>query len=85
MIMACPNQIPMPQVLPALLKALPLKSDVTENPVVYKCLLGLIQGNHPDLAANKDELKRVLTAATAENSDVLEEIQVQIRPILPSL
>jgi len=84
MIMACPNQVPLAQVLPVLLKALPLKSDTTENPTVFKCLLGLMQANHPDLAANKDDLRRVLTEAVADGSTVPEEIQVQIKPALQS-
>ena len=85
MIMACPSQVPMAQVIPALLSALPLKSDLTENATVYKCLQGLMQANQPDLAANKDELRRVLTEATAEGSSVPEEIQIQIKPALQSL
>lgn len=85
MIMACPNHVPMAQVLPVLLKALPLKSDTTENPTVFKCILGLMLANHPDLAANKVELKRVLSEATKEGSAVSEETQVQIRPALQSL
>lgn len=85
MIMACPNQVPMAQVLPVILKAVPLTSDTSENPTVFKCLLGLMEANNTDLAANKDELRRVLTEATADGSVVSEETQAQIRPALHSL
>lgn len=46
MIMANPSAIPMSQVLPVLLAALPLKKDMAENEAVYTCLLGLTQMNH---------------------------------------
>jgi hypothetical protein len=85
MIMACPDHVPMSQVLPVLLKALPLKTDMTENETVYKCLFGLQQMNQPDLAANKDELRGVFTKATSEGSNVDEDIQGQIRLALQAL
>jgi hypothetical protein len=85
MIMACPNDVPMSQVLPVLLKALPLKSDMTENETIYKCLFDLQQMNQSDLVANKDEVRRVFTAATSEGSTVDEEIQGQIRLALQAL
>jgi hypothetical protein len=85
MIMACPNHVPMAQVLPVLLKALPLKSDMTENETIYKCLFGLQQMNQPDLVANKDEVRRVFTAATSDESTVDEEVQSQIMLALQAL
>ena len=48
MIMASPTHVPMAQVSHVFLRALPLKTDMTENETVYKCLLGLVQMNHPD-------------------------------------
>jgi len=85
MIMAVPTAVPLGQVLPVMLKSLPLKNDFTENETVYKCLLGLISMNNPDLSANKAELVRVLTEATAEGSAVEEEIQSQLKATLSSM
>jgi hypothetical protein len=85
MIMACPNHVPMSQVFPVLLKALPLKSDMTENETIYNCLFGLQQMNQPDFVANKDEVRRVFTAATSGGSTVEEEIQSQITLALQAL
>lgn len=85
MIMASPTSVPMGQVLPALLKVLPLKVDLSENETVYTCLLGLHSMNNPDLAANKDEFRRVLTEATAEESSVSDEIKAKLRQTIPSL
>lgn len=48
MIMAAPGAVPMDQVLPVLLSALPLKSDRSENEAVYTCLLGLIHLRHQE-------------------------------------
>jgi len=79
MIMALPDQVPLSQVLPALLSALPLKSDMTENETVYTCLLGLLQMNQPDLLALQEALRRVLVEATMEDSKVAEEIQDKLR------
>jgi hypothetical protein len=85
MIMACPNNIPMSQVLPALLKLLPLKTDMTENETVYTCLLGLLQMNHPDAVAQKAELKRVFTDALSSDSKVDDETQEKLKQALPAL
>lgn len=79
MIMASPEHVPFPQVLPALLSALPLKTDMTENETVYTCLLGLLQMNQPDLLAQKEELRRILIDATSDSSKVAEEIQEKLR------
>ena len=85
MIMASPGNVPMAQVLPALLKVLPLKNDMTENETVYKCILGLLQMNQPDAIANKAELRRIFTEATAEGSKVEEDVQNKLKLALPAL
>lgn len=85
MIMACPNSLPMSQVLPALLKLLPLKTDMTENETVYNCLLGLLQMNHPDAVAQKGELRRIFSEAVSPDSKVDEETQGKLKQALPAL
>jgi importin-4 len=85
MIMASPAHVPMPQVLPALLKLLPLKTDMTENETVYTCLLGLLQMNHPDALAQKAEFLRIFTEATAEDTRVDDEIKEKLQLALRAL
>jgi hypothetical protein len=85
MIMACPNNVPVGQVLPAILSKLPLKSDMTENETVYKCLLGLLQMNHNDAIAVKAEIKRVFTEATSEGSKVDDETKQKLLLALPAM
>lgn len=85
MIMASPDNVPFPQVLPTLLSALPLKTDMTENETVYTCLLGLLQMNHPDLLSQKEELRRILMEATSESSKVADEIQEKLRSAAQSM
>lgn len=82
MIMAAPASMPMPQVLPAVLKLLPLKADMSENETVYNCLLGLIQVGHPDAMAQKMELRRIFSEATAPDSKVDNEIQEKLKQAL---
>ena len=85
MIMASPNNVPMAQVLPAFLSALPLKTDMTENETVYNCLIGLIGMKQPDLMAHKAELQRIFTEACGDDSEVDEEIQTKLKEAAPSL
>jgi glycine/D-amino acid oxidase-like deaminating enzyme len=79
MIMASHNNVPLAQVLPILLRSLPLKVDMTENETVYTCLLGLLHMNQQDLLANSEELKRILSQATSDTSKVSDEIQDKLR------
>jgi hypothetical protein len=81
MIMAAPNHVPMEQVLPVFLRALPLKTDMTENETIYKCLLGLLQMNHP--AVNAAEFKRIFAAAC--NQEVDDELKAKLQAALQTL
>ena len=85
MMMASPNSMPMNQVLPAMLNVLPLKTDMTENETVYKCLLGLLQMNHPEIVSRKADVKRIFTAALADDSKVEDEVKAKLRDAFPSL
>lgn len=85
MIMASPSHVPTAQVLPAMLRLLPLKTDMTENETIYTCLLGLLQMNHPDAVAQKAELKRIFTAAVAADSKVDDETKGKLSQAIPAL
>jgi len=85
MMMACPNNLPMSQLMPAFLKLLPLQTDMTENETVYTCLLGLLQMNHPDAIAQKEEVKRIFSEALSVESKVDEETTEKLKQALPAL
>lgn len=85
MIMASPPSVPLPQVLPVLLKALPLKNDMTENETVYKCLLGLLSMNNQEALALKSEFRRIFVEATADESQVDDETKAKLKQALPNL
>lgn len=85
MIKASPSNVPMAQVLPVMLKAMPLKNDMTENETVYNCLFGLLQQNQADLLANKLELSRVFAEAASESSKVDDELKEKLKLALQSL
>jgi len=85
MILAQPSSVPMSQVLPAFLRLLPLKTDMTENETIYNCLLGLLQMGHPEALAQKAELQRIFTEAVSPGSNVEEEIQIKLKQAAPAL
>lgn len=85
MIKTSPSHVPLAQVLPVLLKALPLKNDMTENETVYNCLFGLLQQNQADLLANKPELSRVFAEAACESSKVDDDLKEKLKLALQSL
>jgi hypothetical protein len=85
MIMACPAQVPLAQVLPVFLHALPLKTDMTENGTVYTCILGLLQMNQPDILANVAEVKRIFGEASSEGSQVDDELKAKLSSKLQAL
>lgn len=85
MIMASPNHVPLDQVLPAMLSVLPLKTDMTENETVYKCLLGLLQMNQPDILSKKAEVGRIFTEASSDDSKVEDDIKAKLKEALPGL
>ena len=79
MIKTSPSNVPLAQVIPVILKALPLKNDMTENETVYSCLFGLLEQNQPDLLANKHELGRVFGEAASEASKVDDELKEKLK------
>jgi hypothetical protein len=85
MIMASPTHVPLSQVLPVFFRALPLKTDMTENDTVYTCLFGLLQMNHPDMLANASEVKRIFGEACQESSKVDDEMKTKLQQALQTL
>ena len=85
MIMASPEHVPLEQVFPVFLRALPLNVDMTENTTVYQCLTGLLQMNHPQALAQREEIRRILTEATHESSKVDAETKGMLLQALQGL
>ncbi|CAM9783964.1 unnamed protein product [Ascophyllum nodosum] len=75
MIMTSPQHIPMNQVLPVFLSALPLKVDRSENEAVYTCLLGLIHMRHPEALKLLDSILAIVAKALTPEAKVQSEIQ----------
>ncbi|CAM9175169.1 unnamed protein product [Pylaiella littoralis] len=75
MIMAAPGAVPMDQVLPVFLSALPLKSDRSENEAVYTCLLGLVHLRHPEALRLLESIMTVVAKALTPAAKVQDEIQ----------
>ncbi len=85
MIMASPANVPIAQVLPVVLQALPLKNDMTENETVYKCLLGLLQMNNADTLAQTAEIKRVFIEASSGESKVDDHLKAQLTAAIAAI
>jgi len=58
---------------------------MTENETIYKCIIGLLNMNQPDVLAKKDDIRRIFTQAIAEGSKVDEEVQNELKQVLQSL
>ncbi|KAK5657985.1 hypothetical protein OQA88_2538 [Cercophora sp. LCS_1] len=78
MIMAHPDRVPLPDVLPALVGLLPLKDDFEENTPVYKCLLQLYEQNEPTVQSLTPSLipvfQQVLSPPEEQLDDETREI-----------
>jgi importin-4 len=85
MIMASPGSVPMAQVLPAMLRLLPLKTDMTENGTIYTCLVGLIEVKHPEAILHKGDILRIFEEACGQDSKVDPEIQSKLKSVMPKL
>ena len=68
--------VPLPQVLPALLKSVPLRKDFQENEAVYKCIFELVKTANPAVSLTFVDL---LTFAR------LRQILLEFCLLLPSL
>lgn len=86
MIIASPNSVPLLHVLGPFLKALPLKSDTSENEVVYNCLMGLIAMKRPELQNHYLEIRRILSEViNTEDNDINDDLRDKLRLVMSSL
>ncbi|KAH6640188.1 armadillo-type protein [Chaetomium tenue] len=73
MTMAHPDQIPLGDVLPALVGLLPLKDDFEENSPVYECILKLYENNEPTVQQLTPKLVPVFEAVLSPPADQLDD------------
>ncbi|VAH89036.1 unnamed protein product [Triticum turgidum subsp. durum] len=99
MIMVQPQSIPLNQVLPVFVKALPLKEDHEESMAVYSCLCNLLLSSHPQIltlvpdvihvfaqvVVSPDESDEVKTTIGKAVSHLISVYGQQMQPILSAL
>ncbi|XP_073527135.1 importin-4 [Phyllobates terribilis] len=59
MILTHPEGVPIKQVLPVLLRSMPLKEDFEENTIVFKCIAFLYNKNPSQVVAHINEIARI--------------------------
>ncbi|CAG8833327.1 3057_t:CDS:2, partial [Racocetra persica] len=73
MIMACPQAIPMEQVLEVVLRMLPLKRDFEENEPVFKCIIMLFRANNSFVFNHILELLNIFAKVLSPPEDQLKD------------
>jgi hypothetical protein len=85
MITRTPSAVPLDQVLPVLMAALPLKKDYAEYDPVFECLRVLVEARHPVVLGSMAHvvktithaLQNEMTASTRKNaSDLVKALSV---------
>ncbi|KAL2650159.1 hypothetical protein R1flu_018287 [Riccia fluitans] len=77
MIKANTQAMPLSQVLPVLVGALPLKEDIEESESVYGALCGLICASHPDILQFIPQLVPVFAQTVAS-----EEVKAEVKTVI---
>ncbi|KAF3968116.1 hypothetical protein CMV_007971 [Castanea mollissima] len=77
MIMVYPESIPLNQVLPVFLKALPLKEDHEESMAVYSCVSTLVLSSNPQILTLVPELVN-LFAQVVVSPEETSEVKAQV-------
>eukprot|EP00644_Phytophthora_capsici_P000243 jgi/Phyca11/532200/estExt2_fgenesh1_pg.C_PHYCAscaffold_40145 len=79
MIIAGGANLPLEAVLPVFLGALPLKADMDESPVCFRCLNGLVTSQNPVALNLMPQVLDVYAKALAPTSNVEEETQAEVK------
>ncbi|GJN08396.1 hypothetical protein PR202_ga26309 [Eleusine coracana subsp. coracana] len=77
MIMVQPQSMPLNQVLPVFIKALPLKEDHEESMTVYSCICNLLLSSHPQILPLVPDVVHVF-AQVVVSPDESDEIKTNI-------
>jgi len=85
MIKLCPGAVPLPQVLPVFLGALPLRSDMLETTNVYGCLVFLLQSEEPTAVSLFPQILNIFAHVLSETSKTLPEAKALITSCLKAM
>jgi len=85
MIKAGPSFIPVNQVLPVLLQALPLRGDTSEGPQVYQCLATLVRQNEPTAVAMVPQILNACFEVLSKDSTAIDETKVICSALIKSI
>lgn len=72
MIMVHPEAIPLNQVLPVFLKALPIKEDHEESTAVYSCVCNLVLSSHPQILSLVPDLVNLFAQVASSQLETSE-------------
>ncbi|KAJ7247679.1 hypothetical protein O6H91_Y377800 [Diphasiastrum complanatum] len=99
MILAQPQALPLSQVLPAFVNALPLKEDMEESSIVYGCLCNLLLASRPEVLPHVPEIISIFAQIIVSEdtngeikegigrtvSHLLSQYRDQMQPLLSNL
>ncbi|KAF9432023.1 hypothetical protein BGZ76_011403, partial [Entomortierella beljakovae] len=85
MIMKHPNAVPLDQVLPVFLQALPLKRDYEENEPVYNLLFSLIRSQNAWIFSNIAQILAVFTEVLPKEDELKTHTRTEMIEIVKAL
>ncbi|KAG0344463.1 hypothetical protein BG004_004468 [Podila humilis] len=85
LIMAHPEAVPLEQVLPVFVGALPLKQDYAENEPVFKVLLSLIRSQNSWMVDHVAQLLPVFASVLASEDEIKPDTRAELVEILKAL
>ncbi|KAL0079053.1 armadillo-type protein [Phycomyces blakesleeanus] len=85
LILAHPDALPLDQVLPVFLGALPLKADFAENEPVFECLFSLFRANNPFIFAHLAQILPLFAHVLADEDQLTEATRAQLIELVRAL
>ena len=77
--------IPLAQVLPVMLSALPLRSDTSEGPNIYGCLIDLVLSGDPSAIALLPQILSAFSQTLTQDSNAVTEVKERVTLCLKEL
>jgi hypothetical protein len=85
MILESPDSLPLEQIFPVILAALPLRSDHTEGPVVYGCLIEMLKTQNIVAVSMSSQILDALRAMAVPNGSCSSDTQALCASYLGSI
>lgn len=79
------DAVPLDQVLPVFMAALPLKADFEENEPVYQLVFSLIRSQNPWMFNNIATVLRVFTEALAREGELKDQTRAEMIEVIKAL